>query len=90
MDNLIISLLFGVLGGEVATYLEKKDRKINLPIRLIYLVSFAIIYNVSMIFTGLVYLLKGFPIPWSSIGIFSILISLSISIALFFLKIIKK
>lgn len=90
MDNLLVSLLVGILGGEAARYAETNNHKMNIPIRLIYLISFAIFYNICMIFMGIVYLLKGFLIPWGGIAIFSTLISLAISTILFILKKIKK
>lgn len=90
MDNLFISFIFGMLGGELVNYLEKNNKKIEVPIRLVYLISFAIIYTLSVIFSGIVYLIKKYPIGWESIGISSILISLSISMALFFIKFFKK
>lgn len=90
MDNLFISIIFGMLGGELANYLEKNNKKIEVPIRLVYLISLAVIYTLSVIFSAIVYLIKKHPIEWESIDISSTLISLSISIALFFIKFLKK
>lgn len=90
MDNLILSVLVELFGGTLEHYLAKNDRKINMPIGLIYMISFSIIYSVSIAFTSIVYFVKGFPIPWKSIGLFSIIISLFISTVLFCLKKIVK
>lgn len=90
MDNLFFAFLAGIIGGELATRLAKNDTKIEIPILFVYLISFSTIYSVSFIFTGIVFLLKGFPIPWEGIGIFSILISLTISIILLVIKKVKR
>ena len=90
MDKLFFAFLAGIVGGELATRLVKNDKKIEISIPLVYLISFSTIYSVSFIFTGIVFLLKSFPIPWKGIGIFSILISLTISIILLVIKKVKR
>lgn len=86
MDNLLFAFLAGIIGGELATRLVKDNTKIEIPIPLIYMISFTTIYTISVIITGVIFLLKGFPIPWSGIGVSSILISLTISVILLFIK----
>lgn len=86
MDNLLFAFLAGIIGGELATRLVKDNTRIEIPIPLIYMISFTTIYTISVIFTGVIFLLKGFPIPWSGIGVSSILISLTISVILLFIK----
>lgn len=90
MDNLFFAFLAGIVGGELATRLAKNDTKIEIPILFVYLISFTTIYTVSFIFTGIIFLLKGFPIPWDGIGIFSILTSLTITVILLIIKKVKR
>lgn len=90
MDNLFFAFIAGIIGGELATRLVKNDTKIKISIPLAYLISFTAIYTVFLICTGIIFLLKGFPIPWGGIGIFSILISLTISVILFIIKKVKR
>lgn len=54
------------------------------------MISFSTIYTIFVIFTGIVFLLRGFPIPWNGIGISSILISLTISAILLVIQRVKK
>ena len=89
MDNLIFAFLSGMLGGELANYVAKNDKRVELPTLLIYLISFSIVYTISVTFTGIVYLIKGFPIPWKWIGVFSISTSLALSLILFTIKLVR-
>ncbi len=86
VNSLLFAFLAGIIGGELATRLAKNNTKIEIPIQLIYIIIFTTIYTISVIFTGIVFLLKGFPIPWDGIGVYSILISLTISVILLIIK----
>jgi hypothetical protein len=90
MDNFLFAFLVGIIGGELATRITKNNTKIEVHIPLIYMISFSTIYTIFVIFTGIVFLLRGFPIPWNGIGISSILISLTISAILLVIQRVKK
>ena len=66
--------------------MQQSHTKIEIPIQLVYMIIFTTIYTISVVFTGIVFLIKGFPIPWSGIGAYSILISLTISVILLIIK----
>lgn len=88
-DNLIIYLLSGIFGSELAKYIVENNRNIKVPPILLYAVCFSSLYSIAAGFSAIVYLLKGYGIAWKGIGIFSMLISFAITIFLYALDKIR-
>lgn len=74
-DNLIVVILIILFGDKFIKFIIDNDRNIPLPFLLIYFILFAVIFHVGLSFFVLVFLIKGFRIPWMSLCIVSMLIS---------------
>ena len=88
-DNLLIYLLSGIFGGELAKYITENNRTIKVPPILLYAVCFSLVYSIAVGFSAIVYLLKGYEMAWKGIGIFSMSVSFVISICIYFLDKIR-
>lgn len=74
-DNLIVFILIILFGDKFIKFIIDNDRSISLPFLLIYFILFAVIFHVGLPFFVLVFLIKGFHIPWMPLCIVSMLIS---------------
>ncbi|ATD65746.1 hypothetical protein ACFPVS_05155 [Neisseria weixii] len=88
-DNLLIYLLSGIFGGELAKYIAENNRIIKISPILLYAICFSLLYSIAAGFSAIVYLLKGYEIGWKGIGIFSMSVSFVISICIYFLDKIR-
>lgn len=82
-DNLLFSLLAGMLGGKITRYVLDNNRKIRIPFMLLYAVCFTLVYSSALIFLAILYWMNGTEISWKGVGIFSISVSFCIVLALF-------
>ena len=91
MEDLFFYFLVGMVGGDIANEIAKKDRKTKIPIQLLFSISFSTIYIIGLIFFSLVYFFRGYKIPWANLGIFCIIIASLIATIIFLLeKLVKR
>ena len=68
-DNLVVVILIILFGDKFIKFIIDNDRNIPLPFLLIYFILFAVIFHVGLSFFVLVFLIKGFRIPWMSLWV---------------------
>lgn len=93
-SNNIISVLTnaaaGIVIGEVAGTLAKEDKVIRIPFFILYALCFTAIYTVGAVFFVLVYLAKGFFVPWLGLAVAVMAMSFSVVAVLFVLNQLKR
>ena len=90
MENFIIYFLVGMLGTDIANEIAKKDSKVNIPKFVLFSLCFTISYLIGFVFFYLVYLFKGFTVPWQGLGVSCLSISLLFLLMIFILSMFKK
>lgn len=89
-DSILIYILIGILGNDIAQYLIKNNQRIRVPFLFMYALSFASIYTIAIIFMSIISLIHHQSIDWKNIGIFSIFTSFLLSSILFFIDKLKR
>lgn len=85
MQDLLLSFLVGMVGGDIAHQLAKDNQKIRLtfPILIvIFSVIFSGIYLLGLGFFIVAWLIKGYPILWQQLGVFSLVFAVLVSVLL--------
>lgn len=90
MNDLYFYFLIGMFGSDIANEIANKNRKIDIPILLLFSIIFTLTYNIGLFFFYLVYKIKGFPIPWSSLSLSCLYFAFLVSVIVFLLDKLKK
>lgn len=85
IDLILRSAIAGIVGGEIANWLSGKNRAVKPSFFILYSLCFTTIYSLTILFFYIIYLIKGFLIPWFGLFITSSLISFFVSISLILL-----
>lgn len=87
-ELILRSAVAGILGGDFADWVLKNnaDKRIYIPIFTLSFVLFVWIFFILSAFFGIVYLIKGFFIPWLGLFLASALFSFLVSISLFLIN----
>lgn len=89
MQDLLLSFLVGMVGGDIAHQFAQDNRKfrLTLPVLIvIFSVIFSGIYLLGLGFFIVVWLIKGHPILWQQLGIFSLVFALTSLLLMFILE----
>lgn len=90
MDELFFYFLVGMVGGDIANEISKSNKRINLPVTLVFSSIFSFIYTIGLISFLLIHFIKGYLIPWSNLGIVSIIIASLVAITIFIADKLRK
>ncbi|ELA09632.1 hypothetical protein MOMA_04480 [Moraxella macacae 0408225] len=86
MFDIITSLLesiSGGFGGSIANEIANKNRKLNIPVFMLFSILFTLTYNLGLLFFYFVYKIKGYEIPWLSLTL--VCLGFSVVVAIIFL-----
>lgn len=84
MNDLYFYFLIGMFGSDIANEIANKNRKLDVPILLLFSIIFTLTYNIGLFFFYLVYKIKGFLIPWLSLSLSCLGFAFLVSVIVFY------